>query len=300
MSFQTILYDLEDGILTVTLNRPEKLNAYNAVMMTELLEAFDRADNDDAVRAIVVTGAGRGFCAGVDLSAGAAALDFDKRADKAALGSPMREDGTIDYSHGAVRDNGGRFTLRVFDCLKPVIGAINGPAVGVGFTMTLPMDVRLASETARFGAPFARRGIVPEAGSTWFLPRLVGVSRAIEWCMTGRLFGAEEALAHGLVRSVVPPDELLPAARALAHEMTDGCAPVSIALTRQLLWRGLTVSEPMDAHRIESRSVYVRGRSADAREGVAAYLEKRAASFPDSISDGMPEFYPWWPKREYD
>jgi enoyl-CoA hydratase/carnithine racemase len=291
---------LEDEILTVTLNRPEKLNAYNATMMRELIEAFDRADSDDNVRAIIVTGAGRGFCSGVDISGGAKTFDFDKREDKAALGSPLRDDGTIDYSHEAVRDNGGRFTLRIFESLKPVIGAINGPAVGVGFTMTLPMDVRLASQTARFCVPFASRGIVPEAASTWFLPRLVGISCAIEWCTSGRLFGPDEALARGLVRNVIPPEQLLSEARSLAKQMTAGSAPVSVALTRQLMWRGLTVAEPMDAHCVESRGVYIRGRSADAREGMAAYLERRPPSFPERVSEHMPDFYPWWPQRKYE
>jgi enoyl-CoA hydratase/carnithine racemase len=300
MSFQTIQYELDEGIATLSLNRPEKLNAYNSVMMKELIAAFDKADGDDSVRAVIVTGTGRAFCSGVDLSGGAGALDFDKRPDKVELGSPIRADGTIDYSHEAVRDNGGRLTLRIFDCLKPVIAAVNGPAVGIGFTMTLPMDVRLASQTARFGAPFARRGVAPEAASTWFLPRLVGISRAMEWCISGRLFDAGEALAHGLVRSVLPPEQLLPAARALAHEMTSMSAPVSIALTRQLLWRGLTLSDPFDAHRIESRSVYALGRSPDAREGISAYLEKREVHFPGRVSQDMPDFYPWWPKRQYD
>lgn len=270
MAYQSILYAVEDNILTLTLHRPEKLNAFDLVMMEELIDAFDRADQDDAVRAIIVTGSGRGFCAGSDLSAGAATFDFDSRADKAALGSPVRADGSIDYSHAAVRDNGGRLSLRIYRCLKPVIGAINGAAVGVGMTMTLPMDFRLASDAARFGLPFARRGIVPEAASSWFLPRIVGISRAMEWCATGRLFGAQEALEHRLLRSIHSPDDLMPAARALAREISDNCAPVSIALTRQMLWRGLAATDPMDAHRIESRGVYARGRTGDAREGISA------------------------------
>lgn len=300
MNFEAILYQLEDGIVTITLNRPEKLNAFTAQMMSELLEAFDRTDKDDAVRAVIVTGAGRGFCSGVDLSKGTETLDFDKRSDKAALGSPVRPDGSLDYGHPAVRDNAGRVSLRIFASLKPVIGAINGAAVGVGFTMTLPMDVRVAAESARFGAPFARRGVVPEGASTWFLPRIVGISRAMEWCMTGELFGATEALRHGLLQSVVSSEGLLPCARAIAHRMTDHSAPVSVALTRQLLWRGLTVPEPFDAHRMESRGVYVRGRGRDAKEGVASFLEKRPALFPDRVSEDMPDFYPWWPDRQYD
>jgi enoyl-CoA hydratase/carnithine racemase len=300
MSFKTILYEVCDGVLTLTLNRPEKLNAFNADMTIELLQALDRADADDSIRAIIVTGAGRGFCSGVDLSNGTSALDFQKRPDKVALGSALRPNGTIDYSHESVRDNGGRLTLRLFACLKPVIAAINGPAVGIGLTLTLPMDVRIASQTARFSAPFTKRGIVPEAASTWFLPRLVGISQAMIWCTSGALFDADEALKRGLVREVVRGDQLLSTANAIAHEMTAGTAPVSVALTRQLLWRGLTVAEPMDAHRIESRGVYVRGRSADAREGISAYLEKRPADFKDRVSQDMPDFFPWWAQRTYD
>jgi enoyl-CoA hydratase/carnithine racemase len=300
MNFESIVYRVEEGILTITLNRPDKLNAITVKMIEELIKAFDLADQDDAVRAIIVTGAGRGFCSGVDLSKGSEALDFDKRSDKIALGSPVRPDGAVDYSHPAVRDNGGRLSLRIFASLKPVIAAINGPAVGIGFTMTLPMDVRLASEGARFGAPFTRRGIVPEGASTWFLPRIVGISRAMEWCTRGDLFDTTEALEHGYLRSVLKPEELLTFARTLAHQMTDQSAPVSVALTRQLLWRGLTLPEPHDAHRMESRGVYVRGRALDAKEGVAAYLEKRPAKFPDRVSDGMPDFYPWWADRQYD
>lgn len=295
----SIIRDLADGILTITLNRPAKLNAFDGRMQAALVAAFDEADRDDAVRAIIVTGAGRGFCAGSDLSGGASTFDFDKREDKVAMGSPVGPDGKIDYGHEAVRDNGGKATLRIFKSLKPVIAAINGPAVGIGVTMTLPMDIRLASTTAKFGFPFTRRGIVPEAASSWFLPRIVGISRAMEWCASGRLFDAQEALAGGLVRSLHAPEDLIPAARAIAHSMTDGTAPVSVALTRQLLWRGLTMPEPMDAHRLDSRCVYVRGRSSDAKEGVGAYLEKRDPSFKDSVSTDMPEFFPWWEDRPY-
>ena len=300
MEFECIRCETNEGVMTITLHRPERLNAFNVTMMGELLAAFDRADSDDDVRAVIVTGAGRGFCSGVDLSGGAGALDFDKRADKVALGSPVRPDGSVDYSHEAVRDNGGRVALRIFDSLKPVIGAINGPAVGIGFTMILPMDIRIAADTARFAAPFARRGIVPEAGSTWFLPRIVGISRAMEWCTSGEMFSAGDAQAAGLLRSVVPIADLLPLAQQLARKMTAESSPVSVALTRQMLWRGLTVAEPMDAHRIESRGVYVRGRSADAREGIGAFAEKRPARFPDKVSDGMPDFFPWWDERQYD
>ncbi len=294
-----VVTHLEDHVLTITLNRPDKLNAFDMEMMVGLASAFDMADRNDEVRAVIVTGAGRGFCAGSDLSGGAGTFDYDKRADKVAQGSPVRPDGSIDWSHSAVRDNGGKLSLRIYSSLKPVIAAINGPAVGIGITMTLPMDFRLSSSSAKFSFPFVRRGIVTEAASSWFLPRVVGIDRALEWCLSGRLFSADEALAGGLVRSVHEPDALMPAARKLASELIDGTAPVSVALTRQMLWRGLTMAEPMEAHRIDSRGVYSRGRSGDAREGVTAFLEKRPARFADAVSSDMPDFFPWWQEAEY-
>ena len=287
-TYQQIAYEVEDGILTLTLNRPDALNAFTPRMQQELIDACDRIDADDAVRAVVVTGRGRGFCAGADLSAGGSTFDAEAR------GGAIRDDRGL-----PPRDGGGLVTLRLFDLTKPVIAAINGPAVGVGVTMTLPMDVRLASETARFGFVFTRRGLVPEAASSWFLPRVVGISRALEWVCTGRVFPAEEALAGGLVRSIHPPDELLPAARALAREMAEGTSPVSVALSRQMLWRMLGASHPMDAHRVDSRGIADRGSSPDAREGVESFLEKRPASFPLRVSDGMPDFYPWWEEPEF-
>jgi enoyl-CoA hydratase/carnithine racemase len=283
---------LAGHVLTLTLDRPDRLNAFTGRMAAELIAAFDRADADDTVRAVVVTGAGRGFCAGADLGAGGATFDYDARASAAAAAGeqlPLDPD----------RDRGGLVALRIFASTKPVIGAINGAAVGVGATMTLPMDVRLASSTARFGFVFARRGIVPEAASSWFLPRVVGISRAMEWAATGRVFDAEEALAGGLVRSVHEPDDLLPAAYELAAEIADNAAPVSVALTRQMMWRMLGADHPMEAHRLDSRAIIERGRSADAREGVTAFLEKRAADFPDRVSTGMPGFWPWWPDRPF-
>jgi enoyl-CoA hydratase/carnithine racemase len=279
-------------VMTVTLDRPHRLNAFTGRMAVELIEAFDRADADDTVRAVVVTGAGRGFCAGADLAEGGATFDHDARANAAAAAgerSPLDPD----------RDRGGLVALRIFASTKPVIGAINGPAVGVGATMTLPMDVRLASSTARFGFVFARRGIVPEAASSWFLPRVVGISRATEWAVTGRVFDADEALAGGLVRSVHEPDDLMPAAYELAAEIADNTAPVSVALTRQMMWRMLGADHPMEAHRLDSRAIIERGRSADAREGVTAFLERRPADFPDRVSTGMPGFWPWWPDRPF-
>jgi len=293
MAYRTISYAVEDGIATLTMAQPAKLNAFDSVMMTEMIEAFDRIDADDAVRAVIVTGEGRAFCAGADLSAGPDG--FITEADAGLL----NPDGTVDYGSSSARDGGGRLTLRIFRCLKPVIAAINGPAVGIGVTMTLPMDIRLASHEARFGFVFVRRGIVPEAASAWFLPRIVGVSQALEWCYSGRLFPATEAAEGGLVKALYQPDDLLPAARALARQFAEGCAPVSIALTRQMLWRGMGMGDPMDAHRIDSRAIISRGRSADAAEGVASFLAKRAAAFPDRVSADMPDFFPWWDEPTY-
>jgi enoyl-CoA hydratase/carnithine racemase len=278
MQFEQILYEVEDHVLTITLNRPDRLNAFTPTMGRELIEALDAADADDDVRAIVVTGAGRGFCAGADLEAGGSTFDWSERH---AAGEEVP------------RDGGGRISLRLFDCVKPVIAAINGPAVGVGITMTLPMDVRLAAEGAKIGFVFARRGIVPEACSSWFLPRIVGISQAMEWVATGRVFDASEAVAGGLVRSVHAPDDVLGAARDLAREIAASCAPVSVALARRMMWTMLGASHPMDAHRADSRAMFARGRSADAVEGVTSFLEKRPAEFRDRVSDGLPDILPW-------
>ena len=286
---QTTRYAVDQGIATITLDRPDKLNAYNAQMRLELELLFDETDADDDVRAVIVTGAGRAFCAGADLSSGGDT--FDRNAHR---GDPLREALRVGDVY---RDGGGTTTLRMYKSLKPIIGAINGAAVGIGATMQLPMDIRMASSAARFGFVFARRGITPEAASSWYLPRLVGMQTALEWCLTGRVFSADEALARGLVRSLHAPDELLPAARALAREIADNTAPVSVALTRQLLWRMSAAPHPMHAHRIDSRSIQARGQSADAREGVGAFLEKRAAVFPDRVSSDLPSFFPWWTSR---
>ncbi len=285
MSPAPISTEITDGVMTLTLNRPDRLNAFTQTMLEAMIDALDRADGDDAVRAVIVTGAGRGFCAGVDLDA--------PDAFTAARVDPMATDPAV-WDDPANRDMGGVLALRLFNCLKPVIGAVNGPAVGIGATMTLPMDMRLASDAARFGFVFARRGIVPEAASSWFLPRLVGMGQAMEWCCTGRVFGAEEARAGGLVRSVHAAGALLDAAHALAREIVDNTAPVSIALTRQLMWRMAGADHPMQAHRIDSRAIAARSSSADAAEGVASFLEKRAPAFPGQVSRDMPGFFPWW------
>lgn len=295
--FEQIKYEVADNILTITLNRPDKLNAFTHVMMNELIAAFDAADADDNVRAIIVTGAGRAFCAGADLSEGGKTFDRAARADRKT--APLRPDGEVEWSDEAVRDGGGRVTLRIFKCLKPVICAVNGAAVGIGVTMQLAMDIRIASVDARFGFVFARRGIVPEAASSWFLPRLVGISQALEWCYSGRVFPAQEALAGRLVNRVVPADELMTTARAIAREIVENDAPVSIALTRQMMWRMLGADDPMEAHKIDSRSIYSRGQSADVREGVMAFLEKRPATFTQTVSKDMPSYFPWWTERDY-
>jgi enoyl-CoA hydratase/carnithine racemase len=291
MSYEQITTELSDGIFTITLNRPERLNAWTATMGRELIEAFDTADADDDVRAIVMTGAGRGYCAGADLAAGGETFDYTARAQDASLLTPGAD--------GVPRDNGGEFTLRIFASTKPVIGAINGPAVGVGATMTLPMDVRLAADDARMGFVFARRGIIPEACSSWFLPRVVGISRAMEWVSTGRVFSAQEGLDAGLLRSLHSADELLPAAHALATEIAENTAPVSVALARQLMWRMLGAEHPMIAHRADSRGMLARGQSADAIEGVTAFLEKRPAHFPDRVGDGLPDIFPDWIEPDF-
>jgi enoyl-CoA hydratase/carnithine racemase len=295
MNYRTIRYGAGDGIATVTLCRPDKLNAFTIDMMRELLHAFDAADADDAVRAVIVTGEGRAFCAGADLSPGAAAFSPHDAAH-----SPIRADGTIDYANDAARDGGGRVTLRIFRCLKPVIAAINGPAVGVGATMTLAMDIRLASEAAKIGFVFSRRGIVPEAASSFFLPRIVGISRALEWCYSGRLYSAAEAKSGGMIREVYAPDQLLPAATKIAREIVEHTSPVSVALIRQMMWRGLGMTDPMQAHRIDSRGIMSRGRSADMAEGVQSFLDKRPAKFVDRVSADMPDYFPWWDERPYD
>jgi len=280
VSYEEILYSVDGPVATITLHRPDKMNAFTNRMLKEIISAFDESDADDAVRAVIVTGSGKAFCAGADLSGGGET--FAKGGSDVAAKS------------GVVRDGGGLVALRIFESKKPVIGASNGAAVGVGVTMTLPMDIRLASTAAKFGFVFAKRGIVPEAASSWFLPRIVGISQAAEWCYTGRIVSAEDAMAGRLVRSVHAPDDLLPAARAIAEEIAAGTAPVSVALTRQMLWRMLGADHPMEAHRVDSRAINSRGASADAREGVVSFLEKRPAAFPVRVSDGLPEVFPDW------
>ena len=285
MDYEEIKYELADKVLTITLHRPDKLNAFTTRMARELIDAFDQADRDDAVRAIIITGSGRAFCAGADLSTGGDTFDY----------SSPRHRATIDEH----RDGGGVVTLRFFESTKPIIAAINGPAVGVGITMTLPMDIRIASTNARMGFVFARRGIVPEACSSWFLPRIVGISRAAEWTYTGRIFNADEALAANLVSRVVAPEELLPTAQALAREIADNTSAMSVTLTRQMLWRMLGADHPMEAHKVDSKCIFFMGQSPDAMEGVSSFLQKRPAQFSMKPSTDMPEFYPWWSERPF-
>jgi len=285
MAYEEIIYEVSEQIATITLNRPDKLNSFTNRMLKEIIAAFDESDADDNVRAVIVTGSGRAFCAGADLSGG---------------GETFAKGGSdVKAKTGVMRDGGGLVSLRIFESKKPVIGAINGAAVGVGVTMTLPMDIRLASTSSKFGFVFAKRGIVPEAASSWFLPRIVGISQATEWCFTGRMISADEAKEARLVRSVHAPDDLLPAARAIAREIAENTAPVSVALSRQMLWRMLGADHPMQAHRVDSRAINSRGASDDAREGVMSFLEKRPANFPVKVSDGLPEVFPDWQDPQF-
>ncbi len=288
MAYTHIRLDIDGAIATVTLNRPEKMNAFTVTMMAEMCDAFDRTDSDDAVRVVIVTGAGeKAFCAGADLTP-----------DNG--GGPFADDSSVDdLSDPRVRDYGGKLVLRIFASKKPVISACNGAAVGIGATMQLPMDMRLASDNARYGFVFARRGIVPEACSSWFLPRLVGMQTALEWCMTGRVFSAAEAKEHGLIRSVHPQGELLQAAHVLAYEIANNTSAVSVAMTRAMLWRLSASEHPMMAHRIDSRAIYRLSKGVDAAEGIASFLEKRAPVYPGTVSADLPDFYPWWGEPEY-
>ena len=304
--FEHVRYAVDDGVATLTLHRPERLNAVNTAMLGEIVAALEAADGDDAVRALIVTGAGRAFCAGADLGEGGKTFDIDYMGGP--YGSPhtppTRGATTSSWrsSNDAINhheDGGGVVTLRLYDMSKPVIAAINGPAVGFGVTFTLPMDIRIASTNARLGFVFARRGVVPEACSTWFLPRLVGIARAAEWVYTGRVFDAEEARAGGLVSLVVAPEALMPTARELALEIARNTSAVSVALARHMLWKMLGADHPMDAHRLDSKAMAFTGRSADAYEGVSAFLEKRPARFPLRPSADMPPFFPWWAPRSF-
>ena len=291
MNFETIKYEVKDKILTITLNRPDRLNAFTGLMMNDLISAFDSASNDDEVRVVIVTGEGRGFCAGADLGAGEATFNRDE--------NPRAKKTDDKENLEWLRDGGGRTTLAIYDCSKPIIAAINGPAVGVGVTMTLPMDIRLASEEAKFGFVFARRGLVPEAASSWFLPRIVGISKSLEWTFSGKVFDAEEALNGGLIRSIHSKDSLLDEAKKIANEIIENTSPVSVSMTRQMLWKMLGADHPMEAHKVDSRAIYELGKGEDTKEGVNSFLEKRPPEFPSKVSKDMPDFYPWWDEKEF-
>jgi enoyl-CoA hydratase/carnithine racemase len=286
--YTQIMLAKADGIATITLNRPDKMNAFTPRMGAEIIAAMDDIDADDAVRAVIFTGSGeRAFCAGADLTPEGGGQVFSDPAEVADLSDPK------------VRDGGGLVTLRLFESTKPLIAACNGVAVGVGATMQLAMDIRLAAANARYGFVFARRGIVPEAASSWFLPRIVGISQALEWCYTGRIFDAEEARAGGLVRSIHAPEDLLHAGQSLAREIADNTSAVSVAMTRAMMWRLAAADHPMEAHRIDSRAIYRLSRGADAKEGIASFLGKRRPMYPGKVSADMPDFYPWWDERPY-
>ena len=291
MKFETIKYEVKDSILTITLNRPDRLNAFTGQMMNDLISAFDSASHDDEVRVVIVTGEGRGFCAGADLGAGEATFNRDE--------NPRTKKTDDEENLEWLRDGGGRTTLAIYDCSKPIIAAINGPAVGVGVTMTLPMDIRLASDEAKFGFVFARRGLVPEAASSWFLPRIVGISKSLEWTFSGKVFNAEEALDGGLIRSIHSKDSLMDEAKKIANEIIENTSPVSVSMTRQMLWKMLGADHPMEAHKVDSRAIYELGKGEDTKEGVNSFLEKRPPKFTSKVYKDMPDFYPWWDEREF-
>jgi len=299
MTYETIRYEVSEGIATITLNRPEVFNAMNQQMTNELIAVFDETDRDDAVRVVIVTGEGKAFCGGADLSKGADIFNKDKSGAVPQGETIYRADGSIDYSKEAARDGGGKLALRIFASLKPVIGAINGAGVGVGASMTLPMDIRVASEKARIGFVYAQRGIVYECCSSWFLPRVVGIAKALEWSFSGRVMNADELKAGGLFNHVVPHDELIPKAREIAKEIAENTAPVSVALMRHMAWRSLGMDHPMEAHRWESRGITTRGKSPDAKEGVVSFKEKRLPNFPCTVSKDMPDYFPWWEEPKY-
>ena len=297
--FETLRYEIEDQVLTLTMNRPERLNAFNSRMQGEFLEALEHADADDEVRAVIVTGEGRGFCAGADLGKGADTFNYDNQTEEAKAERASSE-GRQEGSNAWLRDGGGLLSLRIYEFNKPIIAAINGPAVGVGVTMTLPMDIRIASTQARMGFVFSRRGIVPEACSSYFLPRIVGVSKALEWAYSGKVFDAEEALKGGLIRSLHEPEDLLPSAREIASEIVENTSAISVTMIRHRMGKMLGADHPMEAHKVDSRGIFHLGRGADAREGVVSFLEKRSPDFTSKPSQDMPEFFPWWEERNFE
>ncbi len=286
MEFKTIRYEIVEQIATITLHRPAQMNAFTLEMGEELIQAFSLADNDDAVRVVVVTGVGKTFCAGMDLTVDGNKFGLDDHAD-------------VENNPELIRDAGGKLALAIYQCRKPIIAAINGAAVGIGITMTLPMDIRLVTPEAKLGFVFAQRGIVPEACSSWFLPRLVGVQQALEWFYTAEIFSGEEALAGGLVRSVHRQEELLSEAYAIARKIADKTSSISIALTRQMVLHMQGADHPMEAHKVDSRAMFYTSISADGKEGVDSFTEKRPANFQNKVSTDMPAFYPWWDEKTF-
>ena len=285
MNKETLKTEKIDKSLLITFTRPDEMNTFSGKMMVEIMETLDEAESDDSVRSVIFTGSGRAYCAGADLSQGEKTFDWSKRDSKV---------------NGVAIDTGGMLTLKLYDFKKPIIAAINGSAVGVGVTMTLPMDVRIASDNAKFGFVFAKRGIVPEACSSWFLPRIVGVSQSLEWMMSGEVFSAEEALKGKLIREVTSQENLVPRALEIAQKFSDKTSAVSVSLTRQMVWKMLGEKHPMSAHKIDSRGVYYLGRSNDVAEGISSFLEKRDPEFSDTVSKNMPEYYPWWKEEEFE
>lgn len=283
--FETLRTETKENSLIIYLSREERMNAFTLTMQQELVAALDEAENMDEIKSIIFTGDGKAYCAGADLSSGGDTFDNRKGREK---------------TNNVVRDSGGLLTLRLFKSKKPLIAAVNGAAVGIGATMLLPMDFRICSEEARFGFVFARRGIVPEAASSWFLPRLVGITKALELCYSGKIISADEAEDINLVSEVLPKEQLIDRALAVANEFTAESSQISIALTRQMMWRMLGADDPMEAHKIDSRGVFELGQSGEAIEGVKSFLEKRPPSFPGKVSKDMPSFYPWWDEKEFE
>ena len=284
-TLKTLNHYINDKTLVICLNRPKRLNAFNSTMLHEILTTIEMVDSDDDICAVIFTGEGKYFCAGADLSEDSDALTFSSRTDKI---------------NGIAPDEGGMLALRLYDFKKPIICAVNGAAVGIGATMQLPMDVRIASSDAKFGFVFSKRGLVPEACSSWFLPRIVGISQALQWCFHGEVFGADEALRGGLITEITAPEDLLPRALAIANRFTKKTSQVSLALTRQMLWKMMGSCHPLDAHQIDSRGIQLRRNSADGEEGIRSFLEKRDSNFQETVSENMPPFYPWWENRKFE
>ena len=284
-NYETLDTTRDKKVLTIQFTRPEKMNTFSGQMLKDIMEVLDDAEKDDEVRAVIFTGSGKAFCAGADLSSGEDTFDMSDRQKK---------------DQNVQRDTGGVLTLRLFDFKKPLIAAINGAAVGVGVTMTLPMDIRICSDKAKFGFVFAKRGIVPEACSSWFLPKIVGISNALQWCLSGKIFQPTEALEKGLITEITSEEDLLKRAKEIASDFVDSTSSLSVTLIRQMLWKMLGADHPMEAHKVDSRGVYFLGKTGEASEGVLSFLEKRDPNFPGKVSKDLPEFYPWWTEKDFE